>query len=359
MDENLKQKISLALKVLFVLCLTVYFVSFSTDRPRILVLHSFDTGYAWTNDTDIGIRRILTQESLPVVYWQYMDTKNHPSLGYKQKAGILARRMIDRLQPHVIIAADDDAQQFAARFYVNRPDMSIVFCGVNGYPEEYGYDEAQNVTGILERLPLEAIRDAIPYLVPKNVNKIKIIHLGDTSVSVRRQDVFTLKFDWSPLFLIDSILVDTFEEWKEAVADISKRADCLLISNYRQLARSKDDATLVPPSEIIEWTYKNSESIVFGVNGFVVEDGADIAISMSPYEQGEVAAQMAMDIATGKKKANQIPIQRSQTFMVYMNARLKQNKYFNMPPIYEAFAKASNNFTHDKRPNALKNQSYD
>jgi ABC-type uncharacterized transport system substrate-binding protein len=39
---------------------------------------------------------------------------------------------------------------------------------------------------------------------------------------------------------------------------------------------------------------------IIGVNGFTVEDGAKFAVATSPFEQGEIAAKMAVQILSGK-----------------------------------------------------------
>jgi ABC-type uncharacterized transport system substrate-binding protein len=319
-----KGSLSKLLKYIFVIGLSCYFVYYNVEKPRVLIVHSYALDYSWVKSINEGMSRVFGNRTDFSTHWQYMNTKNHPSIGYRQKIGVLVRRMISRLQPSVIIAIDDDAQDFVAKFYVDDPNIAVVFCGVNADLDAYGYRTSKNVTGILERVPFSAIKSSLKYLVKPgtDINNIKMINIGDESGTVR----------------LDSILVDTFDRWKQAVLSASKRADCLLITNYRQLRRNPDEERFVPPTEVIDWTLKNATIPVIGGNGFLVEDGAPLAIGASPYEQGEVAAQMALQILDGTQPS-QIPTQVTRNFLIYMRKNTPQHFTDGLPDIYEAFAR--------------------
>lgn len=328
------------LKYIFVIGLSFYFVYFNVEKPRVLIVHSYALDYSWVKSINEGMSRVFGNRTDFSIHWQYMNAKNHPSIGYKQKMGVLIRRMITHLQPSVIIAIDDDAQDFVAKFYVDDPNIAIVFCGVNADLDAYGYKASKNVTGILERVPFSAIKSSLKYLVKPgtDIENIKLINIGDESGTVRLDEKQILAYDWDPVNLIDSILVDTFDRWKAVVMSASKRADCLLITNYRQLRRTRDDDRFVPPNEVMDWTLKNASVPVVGGNGFLVEDGAPLAIGASPYEQGEVAAQMTLKILAGTQPS-QIPVEVTRNFLIFMRRHTPQNFIKGLPDIYEAFAR--------------------
>ena len=93
---------------------------------------------------------------------------------------------IDRWQPDVVIAVDDDAQEFVTRHYVNHPRIRIVFAGVNGGIEPYGFVGAANVAGIFERKDLPALTQALLALRwPRPASGPPLaVHIGDQSKSV-------------------------------------------------------------------------------------------------------------------------------------------------------------------------------
>lgn len=330
--------------IFFILALAV-FVWFNINKPRILVLDSYDKGYPWTREMDVGIERVLKGKPY-AVRWFYMDTKRHPSHAFKEKSGIVVRRMINDWQPNIIIALDDDAHEYAAKFYRNHPSMSIVFAGINGEPAEYGYDSAFNVTGILERKPLVAVKEMLFASAEKRGlgRNVRIMVIGDTSESVIEDEKHMKTFDWKPARFIESRLVKTFDEWKKAVTEAGGLADYILTINYRKIQRSADDKTLVPPKEVIQWSMENAKVPVVGTNGFSVEDGLMFAIGPSPYEQGEVASKMAVEIIENKKRPNEIPIRSTQQFVVFMRASDMKAHKIELPSLYEAFARATNNY---------------
>jgi ABC-type uncharacterized transport system substrate-binding protein len=175
---------------------------------------------------------------------------------------------------------------------------------------------------------------------PKN---IRIINIGDRSDSLLADEPFLLKYDWSPLKLVDSKLVGTFDDWKKVVNDAESRADFIILSNYRQLVVKPGDKKFVPASEVMKWTETHAKPIVLGMQGFNVEDGGAIAIGVSPYEQGEVSAQMAAEIIAGKKPRD-IPEQATRQFVVFMSESRLKARHIQPPKIYEAFARASNTY---------------
>ena len=118
-----------------------------------------------------------------------MDTKNHPEEHYIKKIAIVSKRVIDQFKPNVIIAVDDDAQEYVAKYYNNDPKIKIVFSGVNGTREQYGFDKVNNVTGILERVPVEGLVDTVQLLAGSE-KIIKVIHISDESETVKLDDIF-------------------------------------------------------------------------------------------------------------------------------------------------------------------------
>lgn len=322
------------------------------QRKTVLVLHSYGTDYSWVRDVNEGMRRVLKDKSFVNMRWHYMNTKNHPDLAYKKKAGTIARRIVDFVKPDVLFAVDDDAQEFAAQFYKDKPNIYIVYAGVNALPERYGYENAKNVVGILERIPIKGIKDAI-FIFSKQI-KLKgpprVCHVADKSLVVQFDD-YNLHHskEWDPIILGPSFLVDTFDEWKKAVLEADKYMDFMLINNYRKIARSKTDPRFVPYQEVMQWAFEHSPVPIIGINAFVCEDGAAISIATSPFEQGEVSMQMVLDLASGKKKIEEIQSTQSGQYIIVMNeARFKTTR-LHLPGIYQAFAKAINRYTVDDK----------
>ncbi|MES2743507.1 MAG: hypothetical protein V4754_21515 [Pseudomonadota bacterium] len=319
---------------------------YNVSRPSILILHSYDPAYAWTRDVNIGLGRVLKQRYLYQLRWHYMDSKRHPAEPDKLRAGRAARDMIEASRPDVIIAIDDDAQHYVARHYANDNRFKIVFAGVNRDLADYGYERANNVTGILERMPLAAVREAL--LGAGNFaglgRPIRLGFLGDRSDSVSGDAKQVRRFDWQPVRLTAPRQVGTWPEWQADVLARGAGEDALLVAGYRHLRRSASDPSLVPPEEIVTWTEAHAPLPLISCDIFYTEDGGMLAIGTSPYEQGEVAAARALDILLRHRPLATLPMTLSHQFIVSMRGARMQARHFVLPRVYEAAARTGNQY---------------
>lgn len=344
----MKRRISRGLALVFVLAVVAAAVAHNLTKPRVLILHSYDPQYAWTRDVDVGLTRILADRTARLaIRRHYMDLKRHPWPQAKANAGRIARKVIDEWRPDLVIAVDDDAQEYAAKHYAGRSDIRIVFAGVNGDAEAYGYGGADNVTGILERLPLPAMRDALLSMQAKG-RPLRLLELGDRSATVLEDHRRILAYDWRPIEYVDAQLVGDFEQWQQIVLAAAGRADVLLVTNYRMLARSAQDKTLVPPKEVIAWSVRHSPVPMVGTNGFFVEDGGMLAVAKSPFEQGEAAATLALAIVEKGKAPSSIPVTASSNFVILMRPGEMARHGVRLPDWYESFARATNGYYNEK-----------
>ena len=349
MSTNTLTKI---MSLLFLVVIFVTAITFNSLKPRVMILHSYQKDYAWTREIDVGFERVVKTWAGYSVTRHYMNTKKHKDKEWLKRAGIIARRAIDKADPHVLIAVDDFAQSLAAKYYVNEPGIQIVFAGVNGSVEPYGYIGAENVTGIFERKQLKPIKETVLALEAskeklagmENDRPPKLIYLMDPSTSIKRGKPFIDNYDWAPVHYSGAVVAENYSHWKQLVLEKAKDVDYILISNYRKIPRSETDDRFMDPRVVMAWTEKNSPVPVIGINAFNVEDGAMLSVGVSPYEQGEVAAKLAERILKEEIKARDIPFQKSQMYIIAMNENLLNKRNLSLPSIYEAFGRATENF---------------
>lgn len=337
----MKYGINKLLTIIFLVCLAFFLVIVKIDKPRVLILHSYALNYSWVNDINEGLMRVLAGKPYSIKYY-YLDTKRHPWPEFKEKAGRMARQMIASWNPSIIVAIDDNAQQLAGRYYVNDPEKVVVFAGVNGTLENYNYNHASNVTGIFERIPYEAIKEVFVQILPKEYKRI--VHISDASPTSRFVTEELRRFSWEPFDLFESIECRTFKEWKDAIMRVKGKADVLLITHYHTISRSAKDKSIVPSQEIIQWTEKHAELPDIGCWGFYVEDGGMLAVGVSPYEQGEVAANMVVQIIEKGTPAKDIPTKKTRQYVIYASASKLKQHHIKLPEVYEAFARATDNY---------------
>lgn len=337
----------LAIVFAFLAAVAAAVVAFNTTKPRLLILHSYDTSYSWTRDVDVGIQRVLGGRNDYTVRWYYMDTKRHPWLDYRINEGKAVVKLIERWQPDVVVAIDDDAQEHAMKHFAHHPKVKIVFAGVNGSHTAYGYDGAPNVTGILERKPFAALKETLLLLAAQQqrTRPVRIMFLADGSESVRGDEVVYRQIDWNPIEVLPSRLVSTFDQWQEAVRFANDNGvDFIITANYRKIQRSKDSKELMKAAEVVAWTEANAKPLVIGTNGFFAEDGGTLAIGTSPFEQGEVALLMARRILLEGKSPSEIPVQSTRQYVVAMRESSVEKRGIKLPSVYEAAARSAANY---------------
>ncbi|MBF0271500.1 MAG: hypothetical protein HQL98_05395 [Magnetococcales bacterium] len=319
---------------------------FNGSKPKIMILHSYDKNYSWVKDVNIGLHRVLDDHRECAITWYYLDTKRHPWPEFKTNAGTSIRRMIDVAPPDVIIAIDDDAQDYVTRHLIDHPTIQIVFAGVNNQPADYGFDHARNVTGILERLPMAALRETLLLIAQHNAMRqpLAIRFIGDLSETVLGDEKNFRAHDMAPIRVLDSRLVDTFDAWQQAVRESAGQANFLITSNYRKIRRSATGQELVPAQELIDWTERHATMPLIGTNGFFAEDGGMLAIGTSPFEQGEVAARLALTLIGSNKPPQPPPMRATEQFVVAMRAPLVLARHLTLPRVYEAAARSINKY---------------
>ena len=150
----MKSRLLLVVKLAFVALLCVLVYVHKAHKPRILIVHSYLDDYSWVQEINTGLKRFFDGREDVTLRYHYMDLKNHTGEGFQRTSAEIARRTIERWQPNILIIFDDIAQKLVGMHYLDDPDIGIVYGGVNGDEEDYGYDRASNVTGILERKPL-------------------------------------------------------------------------------------------------------------------------------------------------------------------------------------------------------------
>ena len=96
------------------------------------------------NETTDGT---LNQTGSSVVYKEFfMDTKINKAESFKKASALKAKNIIDKWQPDLVIASDDNAVKYLVEKYLNDIDMPVLFMGVNGSLKNYNLATNNNIT---------------------------------------------------------------------------------------------------------------------------------------------------------------------------------------------------------------------
>ena len=324
---------------------------------HVLVIHSYNTDYAWVRSINDGLDRTFADQPGVQVRYHYMDLKNHTDDDFRRTATKLAHRVVDESQPDVLVLFDDAAQRLVGTHYFDGgedggPGIKVVFGGVNAEPEVY-YGNSENVTGILERKPMAAIRDTgLTILRAQDtdpdapVTRPRVLFIGDASASITADIPHFTSIDWAPFEWLEPVQVETFDAWKAAVQRAGQEADIILLTNYQQVRESEGGPFVRPASDVMRWTEANSTIPVLGMGWSNSQDGAMLTVSVSPYEQGDIAARKTLEILGGASPGK-LGVVVSKQFLVHMCQRALDARDLSVPVFYEAFAHATANFYHD------------
>ncbi len=326
-----------ALVLIFLILIFSYLIIADIKKPKIFVVHSYSPEYLWVKKINNAINSKLQDKKYVTIHYFYMDSKHHPEKNYLEKVGKKARDLIYSWKPNVLIACNDDAQNYVAKYFVNDPSINIVFCGTSADPSIYGYKNAKNVTGIVENIPFDAAKQVFLSQFPQFK---KVLHISDGSTTSQYVNQEFLRYKWQPLKLTGSFLTNDFSQWKKHILGAARYADFIYLTHYHTI---RDQGRYVTPQELIKWTLANSPIPIIGSFEFFVADGGPFAVTVSATEQGEVAIKLALEIIESQKQGGEIPIVQNKVIGISsrqprFNHDFPHNK---IQGIYYSFARES------------------
>lgn len=233
---------------LFVVGCAGVLTAFNAAKPRILVLHAGAETTAWVRGVDAGIDAALAANRRPLTvrrHYLRLDRIARPES--RAAAAAEARMAIERLDPDLLLAVDDESNAAVASHYAERGRPRIIYVSIDQPPERYGYpgpaagpDRGGNrvlVTGIREELPLAAIRDAVAVM---RGGGARIAAVGIDSDTGRAERIQVEAFDWSPHVITAVATAGDLAAWQRFVATDAADADVLLVLSSAGLARGRE-----------------------------------------------------------------------------------------------------------------------
>ena len=285
--------------------------------PKILYVNSYHKGYKWSDDIEKGLFKALkvkmrgdgtpdasrSKVELKIIR---MDTKLNPSERFKQLAALTAKTIIDRWQPDVVVASDDNASKYLIVPYFKNAAIPFVFCGVNWDASVYGFPVA-NVTGMVE---VEAMDDTIDMLKLYSKGD-RIGYLGADEYTNRK--VLPYHERLLGIHYSDGRLVSTVEEWKREYVRLQDAVDILMILNPIGIRGWN-------PPEAIRFIRTNTK-IPSGCASDNTIQYVLLACTSIAEEQGWWAGQTALKILSGTLPTD-IPITRNKESRIFLNMHL-------------------------------------
>ena len=258
---------------------------------RILYVMSYHSPWEWTDNQWTGFQEGLGQDKVESQVIQ-LDAKRKSAAEVEQIAQE-AREVIDTWQPDLLYLNDDVVQKQVASYYVNT-DLPIVFSGVNANPAEYGYTGSLNVTGVLEQEHYLASVRLLVDMVP-DAKRIAVVIDDDPTwdgVTARMKAQASQLPEGVEIVRWDKFL--TYAEYQQAIAEYQTEVDAIALLGV--FTFKDEHGANVPFEEVLQWTTENSNLPDFSFWDSRIPYGTLAAVTVSGYEQGYAAGQMARQI---------------------------------------------------------------
>jgi ABC-type uncharacterized transport system substrate-binding protein len=277
------------------------------DRTfKILHVMSYHTPWEWTETQFQGFQDAL--EELNIEYKVFeMDTKNFSTDEEKSQKGEEARQLIESWKPDLLYTTDDDAQEYVGQYYVNT-SLPIVFATLSKDPSVYGYDTANNVTGVLEHEHFTENINLLKEISPE-VEKIAVIFDEDPMWGPIEKRMREQIPNLEGVTFVSWDYINSFEVYKQRMTELQHEADAIALLG---IFTFKDETGQnVHYRDVLKWTAENSRLPDFSFWKDRVTYGTLSTVSVSGYEQGHDAGLLAWEILVGGKTPGDLPIRPS------------------------------------------------
>jgi PAS domain S-box-containing protein len=325
LPENRQQKsfppgrmgVSLCLAILavfWVASLSLVHAQTSSAKKNVLVLHSYNYGYGWTDSIMKGIESVLSPDRY-LLYVEYMDSKRIEDLTYFNKLYDIYKYKFAQTSFDIAIASDDNAFNFLKTHKndIFNESLSMVFCGVN-YFKENDIIDRYDITGVVEEYDMKGTLEIIQE-IHKNLQEVIVISdktATGTANTKKVREVFSNYFPGRKYAVLDDL---SMTELLEKISNLPAGSAVL----YLGFTRDKTGQNFAPLEESLAVISNKSKAPLYSVWEFTLQSVVGGMIT-SGFYQGEMAAQMARRILAGER-ASDIPVMKQSPNVPMFNYR--------------------------------------
>lgn len=270
---------------------------------RILHIMSYHSPWEWTDTLYSGFQSALSDLNIEYQVFQ-MDTKRYSSESSIMSKTEEARNLIAAWKPDLVYISDDDALKYLAKYYVHS-ELPIVFSAVNESPEKYGIKDSQNITGVLEKEHFVESVKLLKEVVP-SVRKIAVITDDGPMWSPVIQRMKDRLNELPEVQFVSWDTIYTFAEYQRKIKEYEREVDAVAFLGIFSFKDEKGEN--VPYQEVQRWTAENIKLPDFSFWKDRVSFGTLCVVSVSGFEQGLAAGEIARGILVDGKKPSEFPI---------------------------------------------------
>lgn len=330
------------MRLLYIVFGALFLLSPASAEPlRILHVMSYHSEWEWNKDQFGAFQSEL--KDLDVEYKVVELDGKRVSKQELQARADEAIRFIKEWKPDLVYANDDLAQEYVTSKFLGHA-TPFVYSAVNKRPENYGFDKAANITGVLEEehfLPtLSLLRSIKP-----GIRKIAIVTDSDPTwhgvLSRIRQDLKRVR----DIEVVEWIQPKTFEEYQSKITSLQTQVDAIGLLGIFHF--SKDDK-YADYEEVLYWTSRHSRLPDFSFWDTRVERGTLCAVTVSGIEQGREAGRIARRILVDKVPLRQIAAKATAKGRPMVSLARAKSLEMNIPSSVLLSTKVMTSYAWDK-----------
>jgi two-component sensor histidine kinase len=272
-------------------------------KQKVLVLHSYNIGYAWTDLIAMGMRSVFQEYvgDIEEIYEEYCDTKRYPlEVVYPQIKALLWEKY-RKLPIDVVVTSDDNALDIVLGVRDEIfPRASIIFCGVNNYSSLRLRGE-KRITGVAENLDITKTLDLIFRLHPA-VSLIAVVSDSTETGHSNTGRLVQVMGPYEQKVPFQFFLDRTKEELQEELRALPSNAVVLNLSFWRDR-----NGKMLTYKESLSFLSENSPCPIYTLWDFMVQYGTVGGYVIDGRSQGKLAAELAIRVLQGEP-ADSIPV---------------------------------------------------
>ncbi|MCH6258971.1 ATP-binding protein [Puniceicoccaceae bacterium K14] len=282
---------------------------------RILILHSYHSGFGGTEETQTGIKETLkSADNLSIIcHTEYLNSK------YFGQSQAIERRYNDIVEYYkkdyfnAIIVSDDDALKIILQYHERDfSGVSVIFCGIN-FLDDYDLSPIKEITGVTEEPNTAGIIKLIKELHPNIENIYGISDKSRTGLLDRRRFTEEGK-KWDGILNTRLLYFNSNYDLINALKSLPPNSALYRMSKFNQQQIQYD--------EVKEAIINLKIPSYVGLLERIQTDSSIGGCVISKIEQGVAAAKIALQIANGVEP-NSIPITRPPSVNVVDHAKLR------------------------------------
>jgi len=306
-----------AVLLILALCITAP-AALADDKKRIFVVSSYHKGYLWSQSTQKGLSEALldygyldnreqiksftdndfVESSKVVIKKVWMNTKRKNSDRDIAKTTDRIVREIEEFRPDLVMLGDDNAANYIGNQLLDT-DTPVVFWGINGLPLKYGLVDSMdapghNITGVWQAGYHKESVEFLKMLVP-TAKTFAVIACDSVTARPNVKQIRALAQRGElPLELVDVVMTNSFEEFKERVLELSKTVDAFFVLNHDTFR--DPNGGHVDMLTVGRWYLENIDKPEASHEDQFVREGMLLTANDSGFNQSYKAFEMAYDI---------------------------------------------------------------